>query len=38
MFNEAVCIAPSGRYVARYAKLHLFTPAVNPGIMFRARS
>lgn len=24
--NEAVCIAPSGRSVARYAKLQLFTP------------
>jgi omega-amidase len=24
--NEAVCIAPSGRRVARYAKLHLFSP------------
>jgi predicted amidohydrolase len=24
--NEAVCFAPSGRRVARYAKLHLFSP------------
>jgi omega-amidase len=24
--NEAVCIAPSGRCAARYAKLHLFAP------------
>lgn len=27
IFNQAVCIAPSGRPVASYAKLHLFTPA-----------
>jgi predicted amidohydrolase len=26
VFNEAVCIAPSGRQVARYDKLHLFSP------------
>jgi len=26
IFNEAVCIAPSGRPVARYDKLHLFSP------------
>ncbi len=26
MLNEAVCIAPSGKRVARYDKLHLFSP------------
>jgi omega-amidase len=26
MFNEAVCMAPSGKCVARYAKLHPFSP------------
>ena len=26
MLNEAVCIAPSGRRVASYAKVHLFSP------------
>jgi omega-amidase len=26
MFNEAVCLAPSGKRVAHYDKLHLFTP------------
>lgn len=26
MYNEAVCISPSGRNAARYAKLHLFRP------------
>ena len=26
MVNEAVCIAPSGKRVARYDKLHLFSP------------
>jgi omega-amidase len=26
MFNEAVCFAPSGRRVAHYEKLHLFSP------------
>jgi len=26
MFNEAVCMAPSGRCIARYAKLHPFNP------------
>ena len=26
VFNEAVCISPSGRRVARYDKLHLFSP------------
>jgi omega-amidase len=26
IFNEAVCIAPSGRSIARYAKLHTFAP------------
>jgi len=26
MLNEAVCIAPSGRRVARYDKVHLFSP------------
>jgi predicted amidohydrolase len=24
--NEAICIAPSGRRISRYAKLHLFSP------------
>jgi len=26
IFNEAVCISPSGKRVARYDKLHLFSP------------
>ena len=26
VFNEALCIAPSGEWVARYAKLHPFSP------------
>jgi omega-amidase len=26
MFNEAICLSPSGKSVARYDKLHLFTP------------
>jgi predicted amidohydrolase len=26
IFNEAVCVSPSGRCVAEYAKIHLFTP------------
>ncbi len=26
VFNEAVCLGPSGRCIARYAKLHLFSP------------
>ena len=29
-FNEAVAIAPSGRCIARYAKLHLFSPGDEP--------
>jgi omega-amidase len=28
-FNEAICLAPSGKCVARYAKLHLFTPGAE---------
>jgi len=26
VFNEAVCVSPSGDYIARYAKLHPFSP------------
>lgn len=26
IFNEAVCLAPSGKCIAHYAKLHLFSP------------
>lgn len=29
IFNEAVCFAPTGRCIARYAKLHLFTPGTE---------